>query len=97
MVLEKIPTFSEVQEWVNTSADVPNADHADTADDADTIGGLLKLNSNNELIVEDPNTGETRPVKFEELALPTATAGDTAPDDRAIAIDPNTGELLTPE
>ena len=39
MVLEKIPTFSEVQTWVNNNADVPNADHADTAGDADTVGG----------------------------------------------------------
>ena len=43
MVLEKIPTFSEVQTWVNNNADVPNADHADHADtagDADTVDGL---------------------------------------------------------
>jgi len=58
---------------------------------------ILKLNSNSELIAVDPNTGATRPVTFAELALPTASEGDTAPDDRAIAIDPNTGELLTPE
>jgi hypothetical protein len=58
---------------------------------------ILKLNADNELIAEDPSTGNTRPVTFAELALPTATEGDTAPDNRAIAIDPNTGELLTPE
>jgi len=58
---------------------------------------ILKLNTNNELVAEDPSTGNTRPVKFAEIALPTATEGDTAPDVRSIAIDPNTGELLTPE
>ena len=35
MVLEKIPTFSEVQTWVNNNADVPNADQADNADTLD--------------------------------------------------------------
>jgi hypothetical protein len=36
-------TYSDIQNWVNNSADVPNADHADHADttgDADTVDGL---------------------------------------------------------
>lgn len=40
MVLRKIPTFGEVKNWVNANADVPNADHADSADDASTVGGV---------------------------------------------------------
>jgi hypothetical protein len=39
MVLDKIPTFDEVKTWVNNNADVPNADHADSAGDADTLDG----------------------------------------------------------
>lgn len=39
MVLNKIPTFDEVKSWVNNNADVPNADHADTAGDADKLDG----------------------------------------------------------
>jgi len=55
---------------------------------------ILKLNSNNELIAEDPSTGNTRPVKYGQLSLPTATDGDNAPSDRAIAIDTQTASLL---
>ena len=35
--------YSDIQNWVNNNADVPNADHADhadTTDDADTVDGL---------------------------------------------------------
>ncbi|MDB9247439.1 hypothetical protein PN419_00260 [Halorubrum ezzemoulense] len=39
MVLKKIPTFEEVKSWVNSNADVPNADYADSAGDADTVDG----------------------------------------------------------
>lgn len=39
MVLNKIPTFNEVKNWVNNNADVPNADYADSAGDANTING----------------------------------------------------------
>ena len=47
MVLEKIPTFSEVQTWVNNNADVPNADHADHADYADTSGDADTVDGQN--------------------------------------------------
>jgi hypothetical protein len=31
--------YTDIQNWVNVSADVPNADYADTAGDADTLDG----------------------------------------------------------
>jgi hypothetical protein len=40
MVLNKIPTFDQVKSWVNNNADVPNADYADSADDANTVDGF---------------------------------------------------------
>ncbi|UBF22616.1 hypothetical protein HRTV-25_gp35 [Halorubrum tailed virus 25] len=49
MGLNKIPSFQEVKDWangkfttlseVNNNADVPNADYADSAGDADTLDG----------------------------------------------------------
>jgi hypothetical protein len=39
MVLNKIPSFQEVKDWVNSNADVPNADYADSAGDANTVDG----------------------------------------------------------
>lgn len=54
----------------------------------------ILLNSNNELVAEDPDTGDRIPVTFEMLELPEASEGDTAESTRAIAIDPNTGDLL---
>ena len=58
---------------------------------------IVKLNSDNELVAENPDTEETEPVTFGMLALPTASEGDEAPSDRAVAIDPNEGVILVPE
>lgn len=32
--------YADIQNWVNNNADVPNADYADNAGDADTVDGL---------------------------------------------------------
>jgi len=39
MVLQKIPTFQEVKDWVNNNADVPSANYANSAGDTDTLDG----------------------------------------------------------
>jgi hypothetical protein len=46
MVLNKIPSFQEIKDWVNNNADVPNADYAD---DAGTLGGSSPSNYTNHI------------------------------------------------
>jgi hypothetical protein len=55
---------------------------------------IVKLNTQNELIAENPSTGNTRPVTFSELELPEASAGDSAASNRAVATTAD-GTLLT--
>ena len=58
---------------------------------------FLILTKDNELVAEDPETGDQEPVTFEMLALPEAKEGDEAPSARSVAIDTDEGVLLVPE